>query len=578
MTGNMNRHITILVASETGNSLDVAGWLAQAVKCICDNVQILETDEYDASHLVSEDILLMVTSTQGMGEPPTRAQDFYDTVMGMDPESQPMRDVAFAVLGLGDSAYMDDFNRMSREFDHQYELLGGRRLAEHGECDYDYEQTAPLWIKDFMHVLEKEVGTTKSVTIKTSEETEKAMTNSSVIAKIASNADANTMQKEKDDVLEATLVGRTLLTSPESGKRVFNIKLRLDAAAAWCPGDLVSVVYPNTDATIDNILAHVSPLAFKDPENPQFPNGSEEAEVKELLRCSRDITKNSIRLMERYAKIGGNQDLLHLLSNEGEAREWAQSHPTTSLFVEFPSQLRIDNLPDLFTGKNSRLYSISNTCPAEDSADERVIGLTVSEVSYSTNNGQKSVGACSGYLAEAPLGEKIRLSILPDPHFHMPSDSSTPIIMIAFGSAVAPFRAFLQESERNGTSRPAWLIFGDRSPELDFLYQRELEEWERNGLLSRLDTAWSRYGERRHVQELLPELGTELLRWLDDGAELYLCGHDRGTLKSVQDALETSIGMAHSSDSTSAHAQNDNDIEWAKAYMNQLRDSGRIHA
>ncbi|WEV41342.1 hypothetical protein OZX57_04505 [Bifidobacterium sp. ESL0682] len=407
---------------------------------------------------------------------------------------------------------------------------------------------APKWIERLIPLIKKEIHAG-------------ADTQGNTTSKLNDTA-SNAKRNKNDGTFEATLIGRTLLTASASSKRVFNIKLQLNSAASWEPGDMVSVTYLNNEATVDDILSRVTHSGSTDLK----------ANIAESL-LTRDITKNGLALMKRYAQVGGNQQLLKLVADERAAVCWAKNHPVTSLFDEFPSDLALNDLMDIFTGKNSRLYSISNPCPSSDN----IVELTVSEVRYSVCDKIRQ-GACSGYLAQAPIGSKIRISIVPDPHFHMPSDSRTPMIMVAFGSAIAPFRAFLKSNTaEERSSRPTWLIFGDRSPDEDFLYRDELEQWESGGNLTRLDTVWSRYGAKHHIQDALPEMGAELLRWLDAGAELYLCGHNRDTLQSVQEALQTSIAIAQANASAMSVEPNNDDVEWARAYMERLRGASRIH-
>ena len=97
--------------------------------------------------------------------------------------------------------------------------------------------------------------------------------------------------------------------------------------------------------------------------------------------------------------------------------------------------------------------------------------------------------------------------------------------MIGAGTGVAPYRAFLQEREARGASGQSWLIFGDRNFHTDFLYQTEWQQWLKDGLLTRMDVAFSRDGQtKRYVQHRLAESGNDVFGWLEEGASLYVCG------------------------------------------------------
>jgi len=112
------------------------------------------------------------------------------------------------------------------------------------------------------------------------------------------------------------------------------------------------------------------------------------------------------------------------------------------------------------------------------------------------------------------------------------------VIMIGPGTGVAPFRGFLQEREAVGATGRNWLVFGHRNYLHDFLYQLEWQSWLKDGLLTRLDVAFSRdQPAKRYVQDALWDLRRDLYAWLQDGAALYVCGDANAMAKDVHAAL-----------------------------------------
>jgi sulfite reductase (NADPH) flavoprotein alpha-component len=125
-----------------------------------------------------------------------------------------------------------------------------------------------------------------------------------------------------------------------------------------------------------------------------------------------------------------------------------------------------------------------------------------------------------------------------NPSFRLPADARAPIVMIGAGTGIAPFRAFVAERETKGAKGRNWLVFGDRSFELDFLYQAEWLGWRKSGLLTRLDVAFSRDQEHKiYVQHRLAEHGAALWAWLQDGAHVYVCGDATRMAPDVESAL-----------------------------------------
>lgn len=156
MNDTPQRDVTVMSASETGNAKWVAGQLYDQVKNLPGaEFRLIEANDFTIDDLANEDILIMVTSTQGTGEPPYEAYDFYDALM--EDDAPNLSHLTFAMLGLGDSMYEEDFNRAVRDFDRRFGELGGKRLLEHGECDIDFDEDAERWIAKLVPVLEAEL-------------------------------------------------------------------------------------------------------------------------------------------------------------------------------------------------------------------------------------------------------------------------------------------------------------------------------------------------------------------------------------------------------------------------------------
>jgi sulfite reductase (NADPH) flavoprotein alpha-component len=117
--------------------------------------------------------------------------------------------------------------------------------------------------------------------------------------------------------------------------------------------------------------------------------------------------------------------------------------------------------------------------------------------------------------------------------------------MIGPGTGVAPFRAFLEERRAVGAKGRNWLFFGDQCQAHDFLYREELEAMLADGILTRLDTAFSRdQKEKIYVQHRMRENAAELWSWLEAGAHVYVCGDATRMAKDVDTAFNEVIQKA----------------------------------
>lgn len=205
-------------------------------------------------------------------------------------------------------------------------------------------------------------------------------------------------------------------------------------------------------------------------------------------------------------------------------------HPFVSKLPDQPA-----SPDDLVAGLRSlqpRLYSISSSPKAHPGE----VHLTVGIVRYEAH-GRFHKGACSTFLADRTNG-LVPVFVHSSPGFRLPADPSVPIIMVGPGTGIAPFRAFLEERRALGASGKNWLFFGDQTAGSDFLYRDELETLARDGVLTRLDTAFSRdQAEKIYVQHRMIEQATDLWRWLQDGAFFYVCGDAKRMAKDVEETL-----------------------------------------
>lgn len=93
-------------------------------------------------------------------------------------------------------------------------------------------------------------------------------------------------------------------------------------------------------------------------------------------------------------------------------------------------------------------------------------------------------------------------------NFRLPANPQTPVIMIGPGTGIAPFRAFMQQRAADGAEGKNWLFFGNPHFTEDFLYQVEWQRYVKEGVLSRIDLAWSRDQQQKvYVQDKLREQG-----------------------------------------------------------------------
>ena len=207
-----------------------------------------------------------------------------------------------------------------------------------------------------------------------------------------------------------------------------------------------------------------------------------------------------------------------------------------------------------------RLYSISSSPKAHPGE----VHLTVAAVRYESH-GRKRKGVCSTFLSDRVGPDSPVPVFVHSNQAFRPPPGDKPMIMVGPGTGIAPFRAFLEDRQATGAKGQNWLFFGDQKSATDFLYRDELEGYFRDGLLTRLDLAWSReQAGKVYVQDKMRAQAHELYAWLEAGAGFYVCGDASRMAKDVEVALQTVIQQAGGKSQ-----------EQALGYVNRLKSEKR---
>jgi len=356
--------------------------------------------------------------------------------------------------------------------------------------------------------------------------------------------------------LSKLLVNQMLTLGSDKETRHFEISLQ-GSGLSYEPGDSLGVLPFNCPKVVEDLM-----------EATGF-TGSEEIKIAEETICLKDaltsryactvLSKIQIKKFNELAQVSALDDLLKI-ENKEALIEYMWGRELIDLFKEYPQgEISVENFVGLLRPMPPRLYSIASSLTAHP--DE--VHLTVAVVRYDTY-GRKRKGVCSSYLAER-VGDSIPCYFHPNKNFKLPDDSDKPIIMVGPGTGIAPFRAFIEERKATGATGKNWLFFGDRSQKTDYLYGNEWESYHKDGLLNRLDLAWSRDQDKKvYVQHKMLEKGAELWNWLNNGALFYVCGDASRMAKDVDQTLRA---IAQEQGSMSE----ENSAIWVKSLQKEKR-------
>ncbi|WP_049334805.1 assimilatory sulfite reductase (NADPH) flavoprotein subunit [Staphylococcus hominis] len=507
------RAITLLYGSETGNAQGLAEIFEERLSNIGHNVTLKAMDEFKPKNLKNVEDLFIITSTQGEGDPPDNAAELHEFIHGR--KAPKLEGVRFSVLALGDQTY-EFFCQTGRDFDKKLEELGAERLYERVDCDVDYEEDAEKWMANVINTIDSAPEGTQS---------EQVVSESIKSAKEKKYSKANPYQAE---VLEnINLNGRG------SNKETRHIEFLLDNfGEEYEVGDCL-VVLPQNDPALVELL--MSTLGWDPGDQIQISEDGDTISLEEALTSYFEITKLTKPLLQNAATYFDNE----ALEDKVQDSEWIQNYIEGRDFIDLlndfpPEELEPEDLYQILRKLPPREYSISSSY--QSLPDE--VHITVGAVRYNTHGRDRS-GVCSVQFAERiQPGDTVPIYLKRNPNFKFPKDGDTPVIMIGPGTGIAPFRAHMQEREEYGYKGNTWLFFGDQHFTTDFLYQTEWQEWLKDGVLEKMNVAFSRDTDQKvYVQHRIAEHSKEFNEWIEKGASIYICGDEKNMAKDVHQAI-----------------------------------------
>lgn len=220
-----------------------------------------------------------------------------------------------------------------------------------------------------------------------------------------------------------------------------------------------------------------------------------------------------------------------------------------------------------------RLYSIASTRHGDD-LEDKTVSLCVRKLEYNhPETGEHVEGVCSSFLCNLNPGDDVSITGPVGKEMLLPDDQDANIIMIATGTGIAPFRAYLWRMFLEGDKNPdynytgkAWLFFGIPKT-ANILYKDQLEDMASNNDNFRMDYAISREqqnseGGRMYIQHRIAEHADELWELMQNPkTHTYICG-----LKGMEGGIDEALSAAAAK----------NDVNWDD-YRKAMKKEHRWH-
>lgn len=513
----VSKEATVLYGSQTGNSQKLAESLAEQLQTQGFQVKLSSMLDFKTNTLKKIENLFVLISTHGEGDPPDNAISFHEFLQGRRaPKLEGMR---FSVLALGDTSY-EKFCQTGKDFDKRLEELGATRLVSRMDCDVDFDEDAEEWINKVISSLAE-----------------------ATVSPVSAGTDAASTVKplntdySRRNPFPAEVFENMNLNGRGSERETRHLEISLEGSGLqYEPGDSVGIYPRNHPRLVEELLAA---MKWKPEELVPINKNGDECPLGEALTSRCEITTLTKPLLEKAAQLTSGNKLGELLKagRETELRDYMKGRDLLDVVRDYDLQnVPAQDFVPLLRKMPARLYSISSS--PQSYPDE--VHLTIRKVSYESY-GRKRYGVCSSYVSDRiKEGDKLDLYVQPNPNFKLPSNPDSPVIMIGPGTGVAPYRAFLGEREETGAQGKTWLFYGDQHFYTDFLYQIDWQRWLKDGVLTRMDVAFSRdTDEKVYVQHRMLEKGKELYQWLQEGASVYVCGDEKKMAHDVHAALTT---------------------------------------
>ncbi|KAL8349120.1 hypothetical protein RB601_002045 [Gaeumannomyces tritici] len=475
------------------------------------------------------------------GQPPDNAAHFVSWLESLKGDGE-MAGVNYAVFGCGHRDWARTFHRVPTLVDTKLAELGGARLAPMGATDaadgntfldfetWEFEKFWPalaarynIQPKDLASALESADVAGSQLTVEVSNPRSTGL---------------------RQDVGEAVVTATKLLTAPGApAKR--HVEIQLPSGVSYTAGDYLVVLPLNPTAGVDRAMrrfglardAHIT--IRSGGGHTTLPTGhavSAHSVLSEYVELAQPATKRGVLALAEAAGADETtkERLLELAGDIYQAEVSARRVSVLDLLERFPSvELPFGAFLALLPPIRVRQYSISSS----PLCDGRHATLTYSVVDETAEDGRRHQGIATTYLASLGPGDHVHVAVRPShAAFHLPADGErTPVVCVAAGSGMAPFRGFVQErAAQLGAGRrlaPMLLFFGCRDPAVDDLYRDELDRWEQLGAVD-VRRVYSRAPEAnddearglRHVQELLWREAGEVKSLWEAGAKVFVCG------------------------------------------------------
>lgn len=532
--------LTILYGSNSGTCEAFAQTLSADARSHGFTASKIDTLDSAKNALPSEEPVVIITASYE-GEPCDNAAHFFDWLQNTDQKNQ----CRYAVFASGHSDWQKTFHQVPKTIDRLLDEGGGQRLCEMGSANAangDMMSEFQAWEDESLWpALQKQFGGEGD------EQAEAVPFGQNLTIEVFNKRASHL----RSDVSEAKVVATKTLTSPGVGEKR-HIELQLPSEMRYRAGDYLAILPLNPPETVHRVLKRfslpwdamlkISSRTGGSTLPTEHPVSAHDL-FSAYLELAQPATKrNMAMLLSAAAQDPQTTAALSRLNANFIAEITDKRISLLDLLEQHPNlPLPLNAFIASLISMRVRQYSISSSPMSNPSH----LTLTYAVLDAPSLSGERRhIGVASNYMSSLQPGDIVHVSTRPShASYHLPADpENVPVVMIAAGAGIAPFRGFIQErAAQIGSGRklaPAHLYFGCRDPDKDDLYREELDFWEKIGAVV-THRSFSHRPEmsegHKHIGSVLLAQKEELMELWDQGARVYVCG-SKGLGESAKDA------------------------------------------
>ncbi|XP_077778376.1 NADPH-dependent diflavin oxidoreductase 1-like isoform X1 [Podarcis muralis] len=585
------RRLLLLFGSQSGTAEDLAQRIGRQAERRRFRVRVGALDAYPVAKLIEEPLAIFVCATAGQGDPPDNMKNFWRFLFRKNLPLTSLSRLDYAVLGLGDSSY-PKFNFVAKKLHKRLRQLGGCPLLPPalGDDQHDLGPDAAVdpWLVDLWEKILTLYPLPPGLEILSPD----VVLPSRFLFRFLDDDDGDQSEPPEPEPgppcesrpFPARVLANQRVTSASHFQDVRLIDLDISGSGIEAAAGDVALVAPSNAPEDVDLFCRLLNL---DPERRFVVRPAEEGAalpfplpqpctIRRLVEKHLDIAAVPRRsFFELAAQLSPDErereKLAQFASAPGQDELYAYCHrarrTTLEVLSDFPrtaAALPCHLLLDLIPRTRARAFSLASSLLALPGR----IQILVAVVRYKTRLAKPRTGLCSNWLASLdPAQGAAHVPLwVKKGALRFPPEPETPVMLVAPGTGVAPFRAALQERVAQG-KRGNFLFFGCRHQAHDFYFRDEWAELVARGFLS-VFPAFSRDQDQKvYVQHRILE--NQALVWdlVQRGAWIYLAG----SAKEVPDAVAAALRAAFQSQGAMSPTE-------AADFLAALERAGRFQA